>query len=302
VYDKKVVRRRRAVLGVLVALSIVLLTIYFGESAAGGLHDFSRGAQTAFSPLEKGVSLAFKPIRNLANWTGDVFHAKKQNKDLKKQVHDLQQQLAASETAARDADQLRALVGVSQDANFANGGKLVGARVIARSPTVWYSTVQVDVGKSDGVREDDPVITGDGLVGKVTDVAGGTSTVTLITDSSSSVSAEIVPEGSNGVVQPAVGNPDDLQLNFVQKGRDVTVGQTAITSGFASGRLESLYPRGIPVGRVKKVDANELELYQRVHISPFVDFKRMDVVQVLRHRGRTPQPNPATAAPGSGGP
>jgi rod shape-determining protein MreC len=99
-----------------------------------------------------------------------------------------------------------------------------------------------------------------------------------------------------------VGDPDDMQLNFVQKGRDVTVGQTVITSGFASGRLESLFPRGIPIGRVRKVDANELELYQRVHIQPFADFRRMDVVQVLRHRGRTPVPNPATAAPGSGGP
>jgi len=149
---------------------------------------------------------------------------------------------------------------------------------------------------------DDPVITGDGLVGKVTDVNGGTATVTLITDSSSSVSAEIVPDGSNGVVQPAVGDPNDMQLNFVQKGRDITVGQTVITSGFASGRLESLYPRGIPIGRVRRVDANELELYQRVHIQPFADFRRMDVVQVLRHRGRTPQPAPGTAAPGSGGP
>src|SRR5205814_8609170 len=174
--------------------------------------------------------------------------------------------------------------------------------VIARSPTVWYSTVQLDVGRSDRVRKDDPVITGDGLVGKVTDTTGGTSTVTLITDSSSSVSSEIVPNGSNGVVQPAVGDPNDLQLNVVQKGQNITVGQTVVTSGFSSGSLESLYPRGIPIGRVKKVDTQELELYQRVHVQPFADFRRMDVVQVLRHRGRTPAPNPTTAAPGSGSP
>jgi rod shape-determining protein MreC len=301
VYDKQVVRRRRATLGVLVGLSIVLLTVSFGNGG-GVVHGFQAAAQAVLSPIEEGASRAFQPFRDLANWIGDTVHAKGKVDGMKKDLATTRQQLAQSQAAVRENQQLQALVNLHRRPDFPQGTAPIGARVIARSPTVWYSTIQIDVGRSDGVRDDDPVVTGDGLVGKVTDVAGGTSTVTLITDSSSAVSAEIVPEGSNGVVQPAVGNPDDLQLNFVQKGRDVTVGQTVITSGFASGRLESIFPRGIPIGRVKRVDANELELYQRVHISPFADFKRMDVVQVLRHRGRTPQPNAATAAPGSGGP
>lgn len=300
-YDKQVVRRRRAALGVLVGLSIVLLTASFGN-AGGAVHGFQAAAQAVLTPIEEGASRAFKPFRDLANWIGDTVHAKGKVDSMKKDLATTRQQLAQSQAAVRENQQLQALVNLHRRPDFPVGTDPIGARVIARSPTVWYATMQIDVGRSDGVRVDDPVITGDGLVGKVTDVAGGTSTVTLITDSSSSVSAEIVPEGSNGVVQPAVGNPDDMQLNFVQKGRDVTVGQTVITSGFASGRLQSLFPRGIPIGRVKRVDANELELYQRVHIQPFADFRRVDVVQVLRHRGRTPQPNPATAAPGSGGP
>jgi rod shape-determining protein MreC len=301
VYDKQVVRRRRATLAVLVGLSIVLLTASFGNGG-GVVHGFQAAAQAVLTPIEEGASRAFKPFRDLANWVGDTVHAKGKVDGMKKDLATTRQQLAQSQAAVRENQQLQALVNLQKRPDFPQGTDPIGARIIARSPTVWYSTVQIDVGKSDGVRLNDPVITGDGLVGKVTDVAGGTATVTLITDSSSAVSAEIVPEGSNGVVQPAVGNPDDMELNFVQKGRDVTVGQTVITSGFASGRLESLFPRGIPIGRVKRVDANELELYQRVHIQPFADFKRMDVVQVVRHRGRTPQPNPATAAPGSGGP
>ncbi|MFL5886125.1 MAG: rod shape-determining protein MreC [Thermoleophilaceae bacterium] len=300
-YDKQVVRRRRATLAVLVGLSIVLLTASFGNGG-GVVHGFQAAAQAVLTPIEEGASRAFKPFRDLANWVGDTVHAKGKVDGMKKDLATTRQQLAQSQAAVRENQQLQALVNLQKRPDFPQGTDPIGARIIARSPTVWYSTVQIDVGKSDGVRLNDPVITGDGLVGKVTDVAGGTATVTLITDSSSAVSAEIVPEGSNGVVQPAVGNPDDMELNFVQKGRDVTVGQTVITSGFASGRLESLFPRGIPIGRVKRVDANELELYQRVHIQPFADFKRMDVVQVVRHRGRTPQPNPATAAPGSGGP
>jgi rod shape-determining protein MreC len=281
VYDKKVVRRRRAVLVVLVALSLALLTVYFGENGGGIVHSFQRGTATVFSPLEKGVSVAFRPIRNLANGTGDVFHAKKQNKDLKKQVRDLQAQLAATQTAARDANQLRALVGVTQDANFANGGKLVTGRVIARSPTVWYSVVNINKGSNAGVRINDPVIAAGGLAGKITSVTGGQSQVTLITDESSAVSAEVMPDGSSGIVKPQVGNPDDMLLDFIQKGARISKGMTVVTSGFTSGKLDSIFPRGIPIGRVTKVGPGELDLYRRVHLKPYAQLRRMDFVQVL---------------------
>jgi rod shape-determining protein MreC len=281
VYDKKVVRRRRAVLGVLVALSIALITIYFGESAAGGLHNFSRGAQAAFSPLEKGVSIAFKPIRNLANWTGDVFHAKKENKRLKKELAQLRGQVAQNQTAQRDATQLRDLVGVPGKSNFAAGYTLVGARVIERSPTVWYASWIINKGSSDGLRVNEPVIAAGGLAGRISAVTGGSARVTLITDESSSVSAEVMPDGSAGSVEPEVGNPDDLLLTYVQQDAKLKPGQTVLTSGFTSGRGDSLFPRSIPIGSVKRVDPSEVELYQRVHIKPYVDFRRVDYVQVL---------------------
>jgi rod shape-determining protein MreC len=69
------------------------------------------------------------------------------------------------------------------------------------------------------------------------------------------------------------------------------------TSGFTSSRLESLFPRGIPIGRVSKVDFNELETYQRVHVKPFADLRQIDIVQVLTRRGVTQE----AALPGAGG-
>jgi rod shape-determining protein MreC len=281
VYDKKVVRRRRAVLGVLVALSIALLTVYFGESGSGILHDFSRGTAAAFSPLEKGVSIVFRPISNLAGWTGDVFHAKKQNKVLKKEVARLRLQLAQAQTAEHDAAQLRALVGLPRQTDFTAGSQLVTASVIQRSPTVWYSSVWIDKGSGDGVQVNDPVISANGLAGRISEVTGSSSRVTLITDESSNVSAEVMPDGANGIVHPEVGNPDDLLLDYIQKNANITRGETVVTSGFRTGRLDSLFPRGIPIGRVKRVDPSELELYQRVHIQPYADLRRMDFLQVL---------------------
>jgi rod shape-determining protein MreC len=289
VFDDKVVRRRRVVLAVLVALSVALLTAYFGESGSGLLHALQRGTQEAFAPIETGASRALKPIRDFTGWAGDTLDAKHENKKLKNQVQDLRSQLAGAQTAERDAQQLRGLVGLQRTAGYPQGTAPVAARVIARSPTVWYSTVKIDKGKSDDLRVDQPVIAAGGLAGKVTQVTSGTAEVTLITDGSSSVSGQVMPEGANGIVRPEVGNPNDLLLDFVQKGRRVTQGTTVVTSGFTSSRVESLFPRGIPIGRVTKVDLDEVELYQRVHIKPFADLRRLDYVQVLTKRPQTEQ-------------
>jgi rod shape-determining protein MreC len=285
-HSSKVVRRRRAVLAVFIGLSIVMLTAYFGESGGGVFHTLQRGAQEAFAPLETGTGRALKPFRDLFGWFGDTVDAKDENERLRGEVESLRKRLAESDTAARDAQQLRGMVRLTRQDGFPQGTEPVAARVIARSPTVWYSTVKIDKGSGDGIREDQPVIAAGGLVGKVTRVTGGTSEVTLITDASSAVSAQVMPDGANGVVKPEVGEPDDLLLDFLQKGRRVTKGTTVVTSGFTSSRVESRFPRGVPIGRVSRVDLDEIELYQRVHVKPFADLRRIDYVQVLTAKGR----------------
>jgi len=283
-FDKNVVRRRRAALAVFVGLSLVLLTVYFGESGGGVLHTLQRGAQQAISPLQSGASRALKPVRDLFGWVGDTVDAKGENDDLRSEVESLRKDVAGAQTARRDADELRGIVGLAKQSGFPSDVEPVTGRVIARSPTVWYSSVQIDVGSADGVKRDQPVITSGGLAGKVTSVTGGTARVTLILDSTSAVSAQVVPNGTSGVVKPQVGKPTDLLLDFIDRKRKVTKGATVITSGFTSSKVESLFPRGIPIGRVSKVEPDEFELYQRVHIRPFADLRRMDFVQVLTPR------------------
>ncbi len=294
-FDKGVVRRRRAALAICVALSVALLTAYFGESGGGFLHTLQSSAQSALAPIETGASRALKPVRDLFGWAGDTFDAKKENKRLKSEVERLRGQLAQSQTAERDNTQLRGLVGLQRDTGYPRGTKPVTARVIARSPTVWYSSVKIDKGESDGLKVDQPVIASGGLAGKITRVTGGTAEVTLVTDASSAVSAQVMPQGANGIVKPEVGNPRDLLLDFVEKGRRVTEGTTVVTSGFTSSSVESLFPRGIPIGRVTHVDLSEIELYQRVHIKPFADLRRIDFVQVLTSRGQPSQTAGLTA-------
>jgi rod shape-determining protein MreC len=284
-YDRKVVRRRRAALAVFVALSIALLTAYFGESSGGVFHSVQRGAQEAFAPVETGANRAVKPLRDFFGWAGDTIDAKDQNKKLKSEVEDLRTRLAKAEVENRDSSQLAALTALRHENYFPNATAPVTARVIARSSTVWYSALKIDKGSSDGVRIDQPVIAAGGLIGKTTSVTSGTAEVRLITDGQSGVSAQVFPEGVTGVVRPEVGNPNDLLLEHVESGRRVTENTLVITSGFTSSRTESLFPRGIPIGRVSKVDLDELETYQRVHVKPFADLHTIDLVQVLTRRG-----------------
>ena len=258
---------------------------------------FQRGAQEAFAPIETGASRALKPVRDLFGWAGDTFDAKDENKDLKQEVERLRSALAESQTAQRDASQLKGLVGLRQEDGFPRGTEPVAARVIARSPNVWYSSIKIDKGSSDGVKLDQPVIAAGsdpdkgevgGLAGKVTSVTGGTAEVTLITDASIGVAAQVMPLGATGIVRPNIGNPRDLIMEFVEGGR-VTENTTVATSGFQIEKGQSLFPRGIPIGRVSDVNLDEVEIYQRVHLEPFADLKSIDIVQVLTRRPRGAQ-------------
>jgi rod shape-determining protein MreC len=298
-YDRKVVRRRRAALGVLVAASVALLTVYFGEGPSGLLHGLQRGAQEVLQPVETGVSRATKPFRDLVGWVGDNISAKSENDKLKNENADLRQQVARAQAAEDENRKLRGIVGLPQNPGYPDGVKPLAARVIGRSATVWYEAVQIDKGSSDGVRVDQPVVTDGGLAGRVTSVTGGTATVTLIVDASSGVSAELLPDGKPGVVRPKVGNPDDMRLEYLNKNTKVKQGDMVITAGSTDKELASLFPKGIPIGRVKRVDPDELDVYERVHIEPFADFRRMEFVQVLR---ANPKPNTDQVPNGISGP
>jgi rod shape-determining protein MreC len=145
--------------------------------------------------------------------------------------------------------------------------------------------VQIDKGSSSGIRVDDPVVAADGLAGRISATTSGTAQVTLITDRESSVTGRVLPSGATGVVEPDIGNPRDLQLNFVQRGKEIADGQMVVTAGFSTGDLGSIFPPGIPIGEVTESSLEEQQAYQRVHLRAFADLQDMAFVQVLVEEG-----------------
>jgi len=281
---RKHVRRRRAVLLALVALSLTFLSLYFQEGSGGPLHRIQRGVATVLGPVEEGASRALKPARDLVNWFGDTFDARGDRDRLEDENAELTDRIAEVETTLAQRRELAKLIRTSGGL-VPPGTSELRARVIGRSPSVWFSTVTIDKGSSAGVRVDDPVIAANGLAGHVSAVTKGNARVTLITDSESSVAGRVLPVGATGIVEPDVGDPRDLELNFVQRGREIREDQIVVTAGFAVGSLSSIYPPGIPIGRVTEASLEEQQAYQRVHLRAFADLRDMEFVQVLTDAG-----------------
>jgi rod shape-determining protein MreC len=278
---RKQVRRRRAVLLLLVAASLTLLSLYYRESNAGPLHGTEDVVSTIFSPISSVTDRALKPVRDLVNWFHETFDARGDKAQLQDQVADLRDQLARQQTQQGEIKELSALDELTSGGIVPDGTTPVTARVVGRSPTVWYSTVTIDRGSGDGVRVDDPVVAAQGLAGKITQTTPNTAQVTLITDADSAVTARVQPSGATGVVEPNVGNPNDLQLDFLQRGTQIAEGQMVVTAGFSTGDLGSIFPPGIPIGKITRATVEEQQAYQRVHLSPFADLRDMDFVKVL---------------------
>ena len=214
-YDKQV-RRRRAVLVVLVACCIVLLTVYFGESERGTLHA-TPGRMEVMQPSRR-FNRALKPFRDFFGWFGDTMDAKQERDKLRKDRDKLQQQVVKLELEQNENQQLRGLLSFDRTTNY----QPVNVRVYLRSPSTWYSTVQINKGTSDGVRVNQPVINDAGLVGKVKSVSNGNALVMLLTDQQFGVAAQAVRAREPGAILPAVGAPGDLLLDLVPRAKRVS--------------------------------------------------------------------------------
>ncbi len=284
---RKQVRRRRAILVLLVVAALVLLSTQFSESEGGPLHSMQRAVASVFGPLEEGATRALKPARDLVNWVDETFSARGENSDLRSELQELRTQLAEAQSAEGENRQLRELLGLDRQGTLA-GYTPVTARVIGRSPTVWYSTVTIDKGSSAGVKVNDPVVTGDGLAGRIADVTRGTAVVTLITDDRSAVSARVLPDGPEGVAEPEVGDPSDLLLDFIDRSQPIHRGQILVTAGWSNGAISSAFPPGIPIGKVSDTSVGDEQPYQRVHVNPYADIRGLDFVQVATEGPKRP--------------
>ncbi|MBU6410664.1 MAG: rod shape-determining protein MreC [Verrucomicrobia bacterium] len=198
---------------------------------------------------------------------GNIDRLQRENQEL--QIH--QQQ---DDAIARENDALRAAIGWAGQQPW----KLKPARVILRDPANWWRMVQIDAGSADGIRNDCPVLTPQGLVGRVSLTSRYNSQVVLLGDPSCRVSVSVDdPARDIGVL--AAGGPLDyslLTLTYLPGGATLKPGDNVYTSGQGG-----IFPAGIPVGRIYDFHQADFGLYTEARVKPSANLGALNTVWVL---------------------
>lgn len=269
-------------------LALALITVSFRSSDDGAVSSAQNASASALRPFEIGIERVARPFRDGWAWFDSLLTARDDAKELRDENERLRQQAIRSEFARRENAKLKALLDFRQGPTFPEGFDGLAAAVIARPAGAYAQAVVVAVGKNDGVEAGAPVVSADGLVGLVTRIGSRTARVTLLSDEQSAVSALDVRSNASGIVRHGRGAGATLILDRVPKEADVKVGDTIVTAGWRSNRLESLYPKGIQIGRVTSVGQTDTDLYKQVQVEPFADLGSLDAVLVLTERETAP--------------
>ena len=269
----------------LVLCSLILLTAYFGASPSSPLHSVQQGIAEVMSPIEDGASKVLSPVRDVFGWFSDTIHAKTANKQLEHDRQVLTLQVDQDQYAIAQNVELKRELHLVDSTTVSQYG-LVDAEVIGVDPIVWYQTITVGVGSDSGVRLYDPVIGNGGLVGDVTAVGSNEATVSEYSSPNFAVGAMVLGSGQppSGVLQPAVGNPTNLQLNYLPQNTVVNPGEDVTTSGFrdtGDPQIASCYPAAIPIGTVASASYDSQTNSEQVDVTPEVDLRLLSGVQIL---------------------
>ena len=204
---------------------------------------------------------------------------------LRAEKQKLEFNLAQAQEAVRENDRLRQFAGFPARQPW----KLKPARVIARDPANWWRTAFIDVGSKDGVRVDMPVITPEGLAGRVSAVSTARSQVVLLGDQNCRVAALVKETAENGIVVPYVSDPAIVTLTYLSRGTPAKAGQAIVTSGLElkpghqvlSSGLGGVFPRGIRIGEIVDVRNVGFGLYQEARVKLAVNLNALDQVWVV---------------------
>ena len=279
----KVVRRRRAVLAVLVLLSLFLLTAYFGESSSGALHAVQRGAMEVLAPIQEGANRALKPFRDLFGWFGDTLDAKEErdgSRPSATRCASRSRQVDASRTA-----QLQQIEGLQEQntAGGLDGYEPVEARVIARSPSSCTRPSRSTRARATACASTSRWSTAPGWS------AGSRRSPTATRSSCCSPTPTSAPprrrcERRAGQRRPRGRRAGDLRFELVPNAKEVRAGERIVTAGTSTSAahdLNSLFPRGIPIGTVSRIEIGDGELDRGIHVKPAADLRSLDLVEVL---------------------
>ena len=256
-------------LGAVVIVAVVLLSLPTRATARLKL-----AVGSWFLPLFGLAGAAQQLPADLADSVLPRRELLKQVDNLRRENQQLRSQSVQSTAIARENDQLRALFNWQRQSPW----KLKLANVVMRDPANWWRTVQIDLGSRDGLRENLPVITDAGLVGRVSSVSITRSQIVLLGDPNCHVSALVENTARDLGVLIAGGTLDTslVELTYLASSANLKPGQSVITSG-----LGGIFPKGIPIGQIVDSRSVEYGLYTDARVKLNANLGSLEQVWVL---------------------
>jgi rod shape-determining protein MreC len=279
---------RRIVLAVLVLGALALLTISFRSPTSGALHSVQGTGAGVLRPFQVAAERVARPFRDAYGYVDGLVGAKSENAKLKRELRALRAESIANLAGARRAAELERLLSYEQGPTYPNDYRPVNTSVTSFPAGPFAQQVAIAAGSSSGIRINTPVVSADGLVGRVTNISSSTSVVTLVTDPDSAVAARDLTTGVSGLIRHGQGNM--LILDRVPKEQVVKVGDVIVTQGTRDRRYPDLYPYGIPIGRVTNMGRSDIASYLTVQVTPFASLASLDSVAALVATKRTKLP------------
>jgi len=257
-----------AVVIALVAVNIILLTISGKQShPPSGL---GKGALIIVSPFQKHLSTMVQFVKDIWNQYFFLVSTAAENRELKRALGaSLQKLNRCSETELAN-DRLRNLLGFESPEATA----MMAAQVVGKDPSPWSKTIIVDKGAFNNVRQGSPVVVPEGIVGVVIDVSTQYAKVLLLIDPNSAVDALVQRTRARGVVKG--GGADYCIFDYVLRKHEIGVGDTVVSSG-----LDGVFPKGLRVGRISEIVRLNAGIFQKVSVTPAVDFEILEEVFIL---------------------
>lgn len=264
--------RSRFTLLLLVLTSVTVLTLDFRGS--GFVDDVRSVAAEVFGPVRDAAAWVGRPVADTWNGVFGYNDLESENERLRARVADLEGRDAMAEDAIRQLDEIARLERIERFTDLPS----VLARVSATSLSNFQNTIEIDKGSDDGLGEGMPVVTGAGLVGRLTQVTPSRSVVQLATDPAFTIGVRLARSGEVGMAHGTGGGRPLVIDAGVDLSVDVNVRESVTTCGCE----RSIFPADIPVGRVAARDTAPDQLSQVLTVELLADLDNLSYVRVLQ--------------------
>ena len=265
-------RKFKLIIGIIIVLVVVMLASAGTSSAESGTGFFG----TIFKPIRQLTSSISNKLTGNIDVLANANDYRDENEELKKQISELYGELADYEDTKRELEELQKFIGIKEE--HEDYSLSPPCTIIGRVTNDPFGSFIIDRGSKDDISLYDPVVTAEGLVGVITEIAPGYSTVRTLLSPELSVGGISIKSLDTGVVQGSIAHLKDglCKMTYIDKTHDIKFGDVIVASG-----KSGLFPQGYLIGTVTETGREESGLSAYAIIKPFVDPESLTSVMVI---------------------